>query len=101
MGRPVLLPCPPESQPVGALTATTADRCLQPWGLLLLLLPQACIRVWGLHGPNARNFEDRFPGFAAWREQHKGVPADVTLGCTLSGGRVRKRNRKRKAADKE
>lgn len=26
--------------------------------------------------------------------------AGVTLGCTLNGGRVRKRNRKRKAAHK-
>jgi len=37
--------------------------------------------VWNIHGPNAKSFEERYPGFAAWRQQHKGVPTDTTLGA--------------------
>lgn len=36
--------------------------------------------MWNVHGPNGRTFEDRYPGFAAWRQQHKGVAANTTLG---------------------
>jgi hypothetical protein len=61
---------------------------------------QASVRVWNVHGPNAKNFEEQYPGFAAWREQHKGVSVDVTLAATEGSGSGTKRGgkRKRKAA---
>jgi hypothetical protein len=60
------------------------------------------MRVWNLAGLNGKNFEERFPGFAAWRAQHKGVATDVTLGKDLRGtGPAIRGKRKRKGADKE
>lgn len=58
------------------------------------------MRVWNIHGSNSKNFEERHPGFAAWREEAKGVPAEVTLaaGTTGGGNTSRKRNRAKKAA---
>jgi hypothetical protein len=56
--------------------------------------------VWNIHGSNGKNFEERYPGFAAWRAQAKGVPVDVTLaaGTTGGGNASRKRNRAKRAA---
>lgn len=73
--------------------------------LSLLLSLQSCIRDSRTNAPtvslihlSSRQFEDKFPGFAAWREQHKGVPAAQTLDELASnkgsgGGSSRKRAR--------
>lgn len=66
------------------------------------LITQASVRVWNIHGPSAKTFEERYPGFAAWRQTHKDVPTEHTLDTDpASGGsnatRNLKRQRRRKA----
>jgi hypothetical protein len=54
--------------------------------------------VWSMHCRGGRTYEAICPGFAAWRQQHKGVPTASTLGASKAAGR-RPRKRRRGARD--